>query len=822
MSENLFLWNVRGINEPDKHSNFRRWLYSHHSSLGTLLETHIKESNLPAVLNSLCPNWSFASNHQSDHDGRIIIIWKPHLNVVILHQSRQSMTCRVESLAAVTFYFTAVYAANTAEERNELWVELLQIQSSLALEDQPWLVGGDFNEITHPDEHSDPTFSVISPPMAAFNTCLSQLEIRDLRYHGELFTWTNKRPEDPIAKKLDRALINEAWLDSFPRSIANFLAPDISDHSPCHITLDAPLPLAGSKPFKFFNYLTLHPDFLSLVADTWICIENEIHSLQSLSVKLKELKRELKKLNKENFSDIQKRVSETNRLLNDAQVLSLQQPNSLNFTAEKEISAKLHLLKRVEEEYFKQLSRIHWLQCGDLNTSSFHKVAKARKAYNSITIMISALGIEATTPEAIGTLAVNHFCSILGPETPNTTMAMILQVANMIRSDRFSCSLAQAALLSKIPTPEEITKVMFRLNPNKSPGPDGYTSGFYKATWSLIGPEIIKAITLFFQTSYLPKTTNATILTLLPKFPGASIIKDYRPISCCNTLYKVISKLLVARLKPLLPSIILPNQTAFIQGRLLTENCLLASEIVSGYHLSRGQKKLTLKIDIAKAFDSVRWDYLLACLQSLNLPNDYIQWLSSCYSSPSYSVGINGRLHGYFDGTRGLRQGDPLSPYLFGIVMNTLSQRLNEAAETGLIGYHPNCQDSKLTHLCFADDLLIFTDGSLSSVQGVIQVLQNFEAFSGLAISVQKSSVFTSGLSEEEAASITQATGFSLGSLPVRYLGLPLNSRKLSMANCEPMLQQIRNKINAWTSKYLSFAGRQVLISTVIAGISNF
>lgn len=210
------------------------------------------------------------------------------------------------------------------------------------------------------------------------------------------------------------------------------------------------------------------------------------------------------------------------------------------------------------------------------------------------------------------------------------------------------------------------------------------------------------------------------------------------------------------------------------------------------------------------------------CLKALNLPSDYIQWLSSCYSSPTFSVGINGRLHGLFNGTRGLRQGDPLSPYLFGIVINTLSQRLNEAAQSGFIGYHPNCQESNLTHLCFADDLLIFTDGTLNSVQGVLQVLRDFEAFSGLAISVDKSCFFPSGLTDEETDSITTASGIPAGSLPICYLGLPLNSRKLSMANCEPMLQQIRSKINAWTSKYLSFAGRQVLISTVIAGITNF
>lgn len=241
---------------------------------------------------------------------------------------------------------------------------------------------------------------------------------------------------------------------------------------------------------------------------------------------------------------------------------------------------------------------------------------------------------------------------------------------------------------------------MFKLNKNKSPGPDGFTSGFYKAAWGILGQEVINSILSFFSTKHLPPSTNSTILTLIPKFPGATIIKDYRPISCCNTLYKVISKILVNRLKPLLPSIILPNQTAFIKGRLLLENCLLASELISGYHKQQVDKKLTLKIDIAKAFDSVRWDFLVACLQALNLPPDYIQWIHACFSTTSYSVGINGRLHGYFKGTKGLRQEDPLSPYLFGLVMNTLSHKLNAGAQSGRFGYHPRCQESGLTHLC--------------------------------------------------------------------------------------------------------------------------
>lgn len=437
------------------------------------------------------------------------------------------MTCRVDSPLNAPFFFTAIYAGNTAEERTDLWVELLTLQNSFLLDSFPWLVGGNFNEITHPAEHSASTVTSFTPHMVEFNTCLSQLEIRDLRFHGPRFTWSNKCPENPIAKKLDRALINEHWLDLYPNSLAKFLPPEFSDHSPCCIILDSPLPLAGTKPFKFFNYLTSHPDFLSLVAEFWTCTETEIHTLALLSAKQKELKRELKRLNKENFSEIQKRVIETNSLFTHAQVLSLQQPTCPNFAAEKELRDKLNMLRRVEEEYFKQLSRINWLKCGDLNTSYFQKVAKARKAYNTITILIGMNGFEATSPKDIGNIALSHFQSILGPPTHKTSPVLISQVVDMIRTDRFFISPAQSAQLSPIPSPADITKTMFRLNQNKSPGPDGFTSGFYKASWGILGTEVINAIIAFFNSSSLPQATNSTILTLLPKFLGATVIKDY-------------------------------------------------------------------------------------------------------------------------------------------------------------------------------------------------------------------------------------------------------------------------------------------------------
>lgn len=218
-------------------------------------------------------------------------------------------------------------------------------------------------------------------------------------------------------------------------------------------------------------------------------------------------------------------------------------------------------------------------------------------------------------------------------------------------------------------------------------------------------------------------------------------------MACYNTIYKLISELPVKRLKPILPQLILPNQTAFVKGRLLLENTLLASEIIQGCHRKRGPKRITLKVDITKAFDTLRWKFLFKCLRSLHLPELYLRWLEAFVCTPSFSMGFNGSIFGYFKRKRGLRHGDPLSPTLFVIAMNCLSYVLNQAAMEGKFGYHSNCEDAKLTHLCFADNLLIFTEGSLDSVKKNILLLKDFELKLGLALNISKTCFFSVGLS---------------------------------------------------------------------------
>ncbi|KAG7588702.1 Reverse transcriptase domain [Arabidopsis suecica] len=205
-----------------------------------------------------------------------------------------------------------------------------------------------------------------------------------------------------------------------------------------------------------------------------------------------------------------------------------------------------------------------------------------------------------------------------------------------------------------------------------------------------------------------------------------------------------------------------------------------------------------------------------------NFPPMFCAWIKECISSPRFSVAINGELAGFFQGKKGLRQGDPLSPYLFIMVMQALSSLLEKATDLGKINLHPKCEAPRITHLLFADDLLVFSNGSRKSLAGIAEVMSRFREMSGLDMNPSKSEIFFGGYSDVDARDLSVAAGITLGTFPTRYLGLPLNPTRISFATLQPFLERITSKIHAWTAKFLSFAGKIRLVSSVIYGMVNF
>ncbi|KAK5820340.1 hypothetical protein PVK06_025387 [Gossypium arboreum] len=331
---------------------------------------------------------------------------------------------------------------------------------------------------------------------------------------------------------------------------------------------------------------------------------------------------------------------------------------------------------------------------------------------------------------------------------------------------------AQIELAKPIPI-EEITVAIFEQNGDKAPGPDGCTAHFFKVAWHIVGPDVIRAV------------------------------------------------ILVKRLTKHLPDVISRSQSAFVKGRSITDNILMAQELEKGYGRKSLSPRCALKINLQKAFDSIDLDFILVVLEALEVPELMIRWIRVCLTTPRFSISINGGLIGYFKGARGIRQGDPLSPYLFVISMNDLSSLLDLAVQKGIFQFHPKCHRIHLTHLCFADDLLIFSKGTLDSVVGIWCVLQKFYDFSGLKLNPAKTEIFASGILDEEMEDILRITGIKMGRLPVRYLGVPLVTRRLTVKDCAPLIDKMSERVNCFVKK-LSYAGRLQLIQSLIFNVQKY
>ncbi|KAL0289060.1 UNVERIFIED_CONTAM: Retrovirus-related Pol polyprotein from type-2 retrotransposable element R2DM [Sesamum calycinum] len=285
----------------------------------------------------------------------------------------------------------------------------------------------------------------------------------------------------------------------------------------------------------------------------------------------------------------------------------------------------------------------------------------------------------------------------------------------------------------------EIKDAAFDIAEDSAPGPDGYTAGFFKASWSVVGKEVSEAVSEFFRTGKLLKQVNATLLVLIPKVQMPSKVSDFRPIACCNVIYKIITKIIVKRMQSILHLLIDYSQNAFVPGRSISDNILLAQELLAGYNQAKLPPRCTIKVDIQKAYDSVDWDFLTAVLKLFEFPAQFIGWIEQCVSTASFSISLNGSIYGFFPGARGLRQGDPMSPYLFVLIMEIWHTLLHFRVHTvPSFQFHWKCKEQQILDLCFADDVLVFCKADIPSISVIKDTLCEFAELSGLKVNPQK------------------------------------------------------------------------------------
>lgn len=369
-------------------------------------------------------------------------------------------------------------------------------------------------------------------------------------------------------------------------------------------------------------------------------------------------------------------------------------------------------------------------------------------------------------------------------------------------------------MLQGIPSLEEVKASVWDLSPTSVAGPDGYPGSFYRRFWHVIQHDVHKAVQEFYLRFRMPKPTATATIILIPKVCNPQNFADYRPICLTNFISKVITRLLASRLAKILPKVISPEQAGFLQGRGITEQVLLAQEMVHFLDKRTRGGQVIIKLDMTKAFDRISWQYLQLLLRKLGMDERLVRILINNLSATNCSILLNVSLTSSFSLGRGVKQGDPLSPLLFILSSEGFSRGLNDLMQTrALLGFKAD-RVPCISHLGFADDLLIFLNGASHNLARFRKFLETYQKASRQLVNYNKSQfVVGQGVSVHNTLA---ALGMRSTSLPIKYLGSYLYKGINKARYCSPLINHFDAKLSAWSTKLLSMVGRIILIKYVL------
>jgi hypothetical protein len=400
-------------------------------------------------------------------------------------------------------------------------------------------------------------------------------------------------------------------------------------------------------------------------------------------------------------------------------------------------------------------------------------------------------------------IITDYFSELFSSEVPETNQELLQKVQPKVTTDM------NERLLEPF-TEEEVNKALHRIGDFKAPGTDGMHAIFFKKFWGLIGSEVTKEVLEALNSGVIPAGWNDTAIVLIPKVNDPEVITQFRPISLCNVLYKIISKILAARLKAILPEIISLTQSAFVPGRLITHNVLVAYECLHAVKKKQGKHGYcAVKLDMLKAYDRVEWGFLKDMMTRLGFDQRWINLIMSCVTMVNYRVWFNSDETDSFVPSRGLRQGDPLSPYLFLLCAEGLSSLLaHEEGVGGLQGVRVCRGAPSVSHLLFANDSLILMKANAANATTLRNVLNTYCASSGQLVSDPKSSIyFSPNTDAEDKGAVRSILNIHSEALSEKYLGLP-SQVGMDRSDCfQYLVDHVCKIISGWNEKNLSMGG---------------
>ncbi|GKV09904.1 hypothetical protein SLEP1_g21338 [Rubroshorea leprosula] len=481
-----------------------------------------------------------------------------------------------------------VYAPCDRREKALLWEEM----GGLVLEQGGrWLLAGDFNVVRSIIERKGRLGE--TKDMEEFNRFVEGTGLIDVKLFNIKYTWY--RSDGTSMSRLDRFLLS-------------------SEMS----TLERDWTQVG--PFRALDVWQQHPKFRDFMAATWENIRIEGWAAFKCQKKLKLLKEECKRRNKEVFGNVE------------------------------ECSQEVWDILQKREAVWKQKSRANWVGLGDANTAFFHRCVHARRAQNVISGILGEDGwVE--EPEMVKAEAVRYFCQLFQNEKWSRPMMGGIQFRKI--------SAEQREWLERPFSIKEIEEGLHSCDDSKAPGPDGFNFNFIKFAWSTLKDDFVNFMCEFHQHGRLVKGLNSSFLALIPKKLNPLQFTEYRPISLLGCLYKLLAKVLANRLKMVMSDIISDSQSAFVGGRQLVDSVLILNEVVHEVK-RRKQQSFMFKADFEKAYDCVDWGFLDWMMDSMGFRDKWRKWIWECLSTARISVLINGSPMKEFSVSKRLRQDDTI------------------------------------------------------------------------------------------------------------------------------------------------------------------
>ncbi|GJY35856.1 RNA-directed DNA polymerase, eukaryota [Tanacetum coccineum] len=631
---------------------------------------------------------------------------------------------------------------------------------------------GDFNEVRHEEERYGTVFNVHGAN--AFNNFITTSGLVDLPLEGYSFTWSHKSASK--MSKLDRFLISEGLLSLFPSILALCLDRHLSDHRP--IIMRELNTNYGPTPFHFFHSWSYKKGFDKLVESSWkkaACIESNVIS----------------------------------RLLNLDKTIDQGRGTNDTVNDRSNLLKELHDLNSFTSLDLAQKEKIRWAIEGDENSKYFHGIINKKRSQMAIRGVL-AEGEWVVEPAMVKREFFDHFSNrSAAPISPKIS----------IQSQFPKClSLDQNEILERITTYDEIKKAVWDCGINKSPCPDGFSFEFFRRYWSIIDQDVVAAVLLFFSTGSFPPGCNSSFIALIPKTQEAKLVKDFRPISLIGSMYKIIAKILANRLSLVIPDLVSDVQSAFLSNRQILDGPFILNELFS-WCKRKNTKAMIFKVDFEKAFDSVRWDFLDEVLHKFGFGNKWRGWIHGCLSSAMGSILVNGSPTSEFQFHKGLKQEDPLSPFLFILITESLHVSFENVLNAGLYKGIRLDDSLSLSHLFYADDVVFVGKWDKLKFSTIVNVLKWFFMASGLKINIHKSKLMGIGIPQDVVASTANSIGCAILTSPFNYLGVKVGGNMSRLISWDEVIAKISSRLSKWKLKTLSVGGRYTLIKSVLSSL---